>query len=135
MRVLIVEREVGLRQSLAVFLEKFKRHEVFAASSTKEGMLLFQQMAFDLVLCGEPLADGDSLSLLAAMKDTNPAIISVLMTVRSDDALAHQAFRAGVSGCLVKPFDLEQLEAVICVNNDSGDHQGSPEREPQSNRR
>lgn len=127
MRVLIVEREVGLRQSLSVFLEKIKRHEVFAAASIKEGMLIFQEKLFDLVLCGEPLSDGDGLSMLAAMKEANPAIISVLMTVRSDEVLARTALCSGVSGCLVKPFDLEQLEALICENNYRGAHPGSPE--------
>lgn len=127
MRVLVVEREDVLRQSLSVFLEKIKRHEVSTAANIKEGMHLFQEKRFDLVLCGEPLSDGEGLSMLAAMKEANPSITSVLMTVRSDEALTRTALRSGVSGCLVKPFDLGQLEALICENSDKGTHCGSPE--------
>ncbi|MDI6726754.1 MAG: response regulator [Smithellaceae bacterium] len=125
MRVLIVEQEDVLRQSLGVFMEKFQRHEVFMARSEKEGLSLCQEDTFDLALCGEPLADGDSISLLAAMKDRNPEIITVLMTVRNDEALAEKAILSGVNGYLVKPFDLRQLEAIICENNLKGAHPGS----------
>ncbi|MDZ4164603.1 MAG: hypothetical protein U1C55_05710, partial [Smithellaceae bacterium] len=48
-----------------------------------------------------------------------------LMTVHNDDALAEKAIRFGVNGYLVKPFDLRQLEAIICENNLKGAHPGS----------
>jgi len=35
------------------------------------------------------------------------------MTVKSDEHLRQEALKAGISGYLVKPFNLKQLEEII----------------------
>lgn len=114
MKVLIIETEEVLKQSLSLFLEQFKHYEVLLAGSKREGLHLFSQAApFDLVIAGDRLPDGDGLDMLCHLTRENPRLISVLMTVQGDEALAQRASRAGISGYLVKPFDLKQLEAVL----------------------
>ena len=117
MRVLIIEQEKTIKESLSYFMERYKNFEVFLAHSRKEGVSLFRTVPFDMVLCGERLPDGNGMEMLKEWVGQNPDLISVLMTVRNDDLLRQEAKQAGIRGYLVKPFDLSQLEEVIGISD------------------
>jgi DNA-binding NtrC family response regulator len=113
MKVLIIEQEKTIQQSLFYFMERFNSCEVSLARSKKEGISLFESIPFDVVLCGDRLPDGSGLEILKEWMIKNPKLISILMTVRRDDLLRQEAIRAGIHGYLEKPFDLKQLEEAI----------------------
>ena len=113
MRVLIIEKDKTVRQSLSYFIERYRDCEVFLAGSKKEGISLFETMPFDIILCGDRLPDGNALEMLREWASQNPRLISILMTVQSDEGLKQEALKAGIQGYLVKPFDLKQLEEAI----------------------
>jgi DNA-binding NarL/FixJ family response regulator len=117
MKVLIIEKDKTVRQSLSYFIERFRNCEVFLAGSQKEGISLFETVAFDIVLCGDRLPDGNALEMLKELKNQNPKLISILMTVQSDERLKQEALKAGIQGYLVKPFDLKQLEEAISISD------------------
>ena len=117
MKVLIVEIDNTVRQSLSYFMERDKNCEVFLAGSKKEGISLFKTIPFDIVLCGDRLPDGSALEMLRAWVSQNPKLISILMTVQNDEKLKQEALKAGIQGYLVKPFDLKQLEEIIIPFN------------------
>ena len=117
MRVLIIERDKTVRQSLSYFIERYKKYEVFLAGSKREGISLFETMPFDIVLCGDRLPDGTGLEMLKEWMAQNPKLISVLMTVRRDDLLRQEATRAGIKGYLEKPFDLRELEEAMRISD------------------
>jgi DNA-binding NarL/FixJ family response regulator len=117
MKVLIIEKDNTVRQSLFYFIEHYKNYEVFLAGSKREGITLFETMPFDIVLCGDRLPDGSGLEMLKDWMAQNPKLISVLMTVHRDDLLREEATRAGIKGYLEKPFDLRQLEEVIRISD------------------
>jgi len=117
MKVLILEKDKTVRQSLSYFIERYKNCEVFLAGSKKEGVSLFQTVPFDIVLCGDRLPDGNGLEILREWVNQNPKLISILMTVQSDDRLRQEALNAGIQGYLVKPFDLKQLEEAISISD------------------
>ncbi len=112
---MIIEQENTVRQSLSYFMEGHKNYEVFLAGSKKEGISLFKTIPFDIVLCGDRLPDGNALEMLGAWVSQNPKLISILMTVQSDERLKQEALKAGIQGYLVKPFDLKQLEEAISI--------------------
>jgi DNA-binding NtrC family response regulator len=116
MKVLIIEKDKTVRQSLSYFMERHKNFEVFLAGSRKEGNSLFQRVPFDIVLCGDRLPDGNSLEMLKEWMTQNPKLISILMTVHSDELSKQDAMRTGISGYLEKPFDLKQLEEAIRIS-------------------
>jgi len=116
MKVLIIEKDKTVRQSLSYFMERYKNSEVFLVGSKKDGISLFQTIPFDVVLCGDRLPDGNGLEMLKEWIGQNPNIVSILMTVQSDERLRQEALKAGVRGYLVKPFDLKQLEEAICIS-------------------
>jgi len=113
MKVMIIEQEKTIQQSLFYFMERFNRCEVVLARSAREGISLFGSTPFDIVLCGDRLPDGNGLETLKALMKQNPKLVSVLMTVHGDELLKQEALQAGIRGYLEKPFDLKQLEEVI----------------------
>ena len=117
MKVLIIEHEKTIRQSLLHFLERLEGYEVFAAGSGKEGMALFETIPFDLVLCEHRLPDGDGLEMLKTWTGKGQKFISILLTVYDDERLKQEAINAGVQAYLVKPFDLKQLEEAMDLGN------------------
>jgi len=117
MKVLIIEKDKTVRQSLSYFIERYRNCEVSLASSKKEGLSLFEAIPFDIVLCGDRLPDGNALEILREWVSQNPKLISILMTVQSDESLKQEALRSGIQGYLIKPFDLKQLEEAIGLGN------------------
>ena len=116
MKVLIIEKDNTVRQSLSYFIGHYKNSEVFLAGSKKDGISLFQTIPFDIVLCGDRLPDGSGLEILREWINQNPKLVSILMTVQNDEKLRQEALKAGVKGYLVKPFDLKQLEEAISIS-------------------
>ena len=98
-------------------MERYKNCEVFLAGSKKEGISLFETIPFDIVLCGDRLPDGNGLEMLREWMSQNPKLISILMTVQSDERLKQEALKAGIQGYLEKPFDLKQLEEAISISD------------------
>jgi len=113
MKVLIVEQEKTLEQSLFYFLERFNQCEVFLARSKREGLSLFQTTPFDTVLCGDRLPDGDGLDMVREIVKVNPKTVCILMSVHHDEVSRERAMRAGVQNYLIKPFELNQLEEAM----------------------
>jgi len=113
MKVLIIEKDKTVRQSLSYFIERQKNCEVFLASSRKEGDSLLKTVPFDMVLCGDRLPDGDGLEILKEWAKKDPKLISILLTVHGDELLRQEAIKAGIQGFLVKPFELKQLEEAM----------------------
>ncbi|UCD72061.1 MAG: response regulator, partial [Syntrophobacterales bacterium] len=121
MRVLIIEQEKTIRDSLSCFMEQQGNLDVSSAPSWRDGMSLIQTVRFDIVFCGHRLPDGNGLEMLKELARQNPKLISILMTEHKDDSLRQEALRAGIRGYLEKPFDLTQLEEIMGT-----DHMGSP---------
>ncbi len=118
MKVLIIEKDKTVRQSLSYFIERYKNCEIFLAGSISEGVFLFQTIPFDVVLCGDRLPDGSGIEMLKEWINRNPKLLSILMTVQNDERLRQEALKAGVKGYLVKPFDLKQLEEAISISEE-----------------
>ncbi len=117
MKVLIIEKDKTVRQSLYYFMECHRNCEVFLAGSKKEGISLFETTPFDIVLCGDGLPDGNGLDMLSGWMKQNPNLISILMTVHGDELSKQEAMKAGIRGYLEKPFDLKQLEEAMCISD------------------
>jgi DNA-binding NtrC family response regulator len=113
MKVLIIEQEKTIRDSLSCFMEQQGTLDVSSVPSRRDGMSLIQTVHFDIVLCGYRLPDGNGLEMLKELTRHNPKLISILMTEHKDDSLRQEALRAGIQGYLEKPFDLTQLEEVM----------------------
>jgi len=113
MRVLIIEQEKTLQNSLALFLGSQKNYQVLSANSKKEGVNLWGAFPCDTVICNDRLPDGSGLAMLKEFSRQDPKVISILMTARSDEGLRQEALKAGIKAYLEKPFDLQELEEAM----------------------
>jgi DNA-binding NtrC family response regulator len=67
----------------------------------------------DVLLVDEKIATGEAAGLLEELRSLRPEVAVVWMTSASTAQLAVEALRFGASDVLVKPFTVEELQAVL----------------------
>jgi two-component system, NtrC family, response regulator AlgB len=112
-KLLIVDDEKNIRQSLTRFLGGLG-HEVTAAESAREALeLLADGAEFDLVLSDWRMVEMNGLELLRAIKEKYPDVVVVLMTAYGTIDHAVAAMKAGAYDYLTKPFSVDQIQHVV----------------------
>jgi len=79
LRVLLIDDEPELRESLAEFLRD-AGHHAREARDGDEGLALLEAEPVDVVLCDVRLPKMDGLTLLRKARERRPAIDFILMT-------------------------------------------------------
>lgn len=112
MRVLLVEDETEFAKVVqrALERERYVVDHVEAVALALEAALLFP---YDIALLDRNLPDGDGLSLVAALRASNPGIRIIVLTAKADLADRVTGLDEGADDYLVKPFALEELFARI----------------------
>ncbi len=111
-RLLIVDDEAGIRRILGSLLRSFG-HEVVEAPGLTKARAELAGGVFDLVLTDQKMQDGDGLAIIAACREVDPTPPVVLLTAFATVELAVEAMRLGAFDVLTKPFQPEQVEAVV----------------------
>lgn len=112
MKILIVEDEQALRETLKQFLEK-ENFTVETASDYREGLMKISDYEYDCLLLDITLPDGNGLKLLEELKRADkPTPVIILSAKDSTDDKIH-GLDLGADDYLVKPFDLAELFARI----------------------
>lgn len=106
-RLLIVEDDLGLRETLSVALEA--DYELSFAGSAEEAEAVLSGGSVDAMLLDErlPGLSGTQWLLMRRPKACPPVI---LVSANADPGMAVRALRLGASDCLAKPFDLVVLK-------------------------
>lgn len=113
-RVLVVDDEPLVRWSIAETLRAHGR-EMVEASDAHSALVavLDSATAPDVVLLDLKLPDSGDLSLLASMRRLLPRVPVILMTAFGTHEVFEEARRLGVFAVLDKPFELDELDALI----------------------
>jgi len=112
-RVLLVEDEPGIQLAIRGLLRR-EGHETAIASSGSEAMRLLADQAFDLVLTDLSLPDGVSgLDVVRHAGDTRPGTPVILITAYGSEHVARDALAAGVFDYVPKPFNNDEIRAVV----------------------
>lgn len=111
-RILVVDDEEGLRQSLAANLE-LEGYEVVEASGGLQAIELVRKGDFDLVITDMRMPGLDGLDTFRALRKLRPAIAVVIMTAFSLEMLIEGALSEGVYTVVTKPFDIEKILALV----------------------
>ncbi len=107
-RVLIVDDETNLRESLAEFLALDGFVCVLAADG-KEGLALLEREVFDACVIDLRMPGMDGLELLGRIRESGPGIPVIMMSAHGEIHDAVAAMKLGASDYLVKPFDPTEL--------------------------
>jgi DNA-binding NtrC family response regulator len=112
-RVLIIDDEAGIRSILSALLKK-NGYEVQAADSGRAGLDMYAQFKPAVVLLDLKMPGIDGMEVMETLeKRLNIDCKTIIMTAHGEVRSAVEAMKKGAFDYLQKPFDNDELLAVI----------------------
>ena len=112
MRVLLVDDNAALRQTLA-FVLALRKHQVKTASTVARAQELLQQEAFDVLVADVLLPDGRGDTLAHAARKIQPDLLVVYISGYVGPEFADAALAEPYTTFLEKPFHPNRLAAAL----------------------
>lgn len=109
--ILIVDDEKGVRESLQMVLQD--HYDIFQAASGAEALRIFASRAIDIVLLDIMLPDIDGRHLIPDFKAIDAGVEIIMVTALKDLRSGIDAMKNGAHEYLVKPFEVENVKAVV----------------------
>ncbi len=110
-RVLIVDDDNALRQSLAERLQLHEEFEIGEAASGSEALERVKAQRYDLVLLDVGLADIDGREVCKVMRRAGHKMPIIMLTAADTDADIIMGLESGANDYITKPFRLGVLLA------------------------
>ena len=113
-RILTVDDSASIRQMVSFTLRKAD-YEVVEAVDGKDGLAKVSSGKFDLIVTDLNMPNVDGIQLITAVRKLpGYSFIPILMLTTESQAEKKDAGRkAGATGWIVKPFNADQLIAVV----------------------
>ena len=112
MQITLVEDNVGLAEGIAYFLRD-RGHAVNTIYDGEDGLNFLLQEDTDIIILDINLPSRDGVSILKALRNAKNQTPVILLTARADLKDRLGGFDAGADDYLVKPFDMEELDAPL----------------------
>ncbi|WP_027002549.1 response regulator [Hugenholtzia roseola] len=111
---LIVDDFASTRRVVKIALEN-KGYEVLEATQGKEALQILQQKNISIVLTDLNMPEMDGIDLVRAIRalERYQNLPVILISTEARSARKQEAFQAGATSFLAKPFTMEQLCGVI----------------------
>jgi DNA-binding response OmpR family regulator len=110
--IMLVDDDAKLRRILQDFLE-LKGFSVKSAASGEEALGLLQNMLPSAIVLDMKMPGMDGLMTLKHIRLIHPNLPVVFATQLDEEQAVEEAMELGAHDYLVKPFNLEHLEAVL----------------------
>ena len=111
-KILIVDDELILRESLAGWLER-DGHVVETAASGEEALQKLKEYHFEILLVDIKMEGMSGLDVLTKVKESDPDVAVVMITAYGSISTAIEAMKNGAVDYLLKPFDPNALGVLI----------------------
>ncbi|HEY3355081.1 MAG TPA: sigma-54 dependent transcriptional regulator [Polyangia bacterium] len=111
-RILVVDDEEIVRESLCGWLQE----DGYAVETAADGTIAIGKVRaepWDVLLVDLKMPGVDGLAVLAATRDARPDAAVIIMTAYATVDTAVQAMKMGAYDYLVKPFEPEELSAMV----------------------
>lgn len=112
MRIVVIEDNVGLANGIASRLSG-RGHSIDLLHDGKEAHQFLSQESADLVVLDINLPGMDGLEILRALRTRGDNTPVILLTARSETQERVAGLDAGADDYLVKPFEMDELEARL----------------------
>ena len=113
-QLLLVDDEPGVRESVKEYLQE-SGFDIQAASNATDAWQMLQQKTPDLVISDVMMPQVDGYQFLKQLRDDPrfKTLPVVFLTARGMTSDRIQGYQAGVDAYLPKPFDPEELVAIV----------------------
>ena len=111
-KILIIDDNKYLRFTLSAVLEEYGFHAL-TAEDLATGMNQIKSTKPDLLILDKKLPDGDGIDFLKRVKEHNGKIPIIMLTAYANELNALEALKIGVFAFLTKPFDNDEIIALI----------------------
>ncbi len=130
-RILIVEDEESIARVLQLELE-FEKYETGIAHTGTDGLILFREQQWDLVLLDLMLPGLNGLDVLRRIRSHDKDTPVLLLTAKNDVEDKVKGLDLGANDYITKPFEIEELLARIrtalrIAGNDKKEAQADPD--------
>jgi two-component system response regulator PhoP len=112
MRILLVEDEAALRETLAARLKR-EGFAVDTAADGEDGLFLGREMPFDVAIIDLGLPKLPGIELVRKLREEGKKFPILILTARSSWQDKVEGLKVGADDYLVKPFHVEELLARI----------------------
>ena len=112
MRVLVVDDEPGLRQSLGLLLTD-SGYEVAAEGDAARALERARTESFDLILCDVRMPQLDGLAFLRAYKKAGGGALVIMMSAYGGEEAALAAMKEGANDYVPKPFRPDEVVLTL----------------------
>jgi DNA-binding NtrC family response regulator len=110
--ILVIDDEEPILDSLRLNLAH-TGYTISTAKSGEEGIILFDNGDFDLVLCDLQLPDMSGNDVLKKLKEKRPSVEVIIISGYGSVANAVEATKAGAFHFVEKPFEFDALHVLI----------------------
>ncbi len=111
-RILIADDEDSIRWVLERSLSR-QGYDVATASDGRQALELFRRQPFDMAILDIRMPGIDGLELLERFLAERPEVLVIIMTAETSMKNAIEAMKKGAYDYLPKPFDLDEVDALI----------------------
>ncbi|MDH4207190.1 MAG: response regulator [Desulfobacteraceae bacterium] len=111
-RILVVDDELALRESLAGWLER-DGYEVEMAAGSKEALKRLKDSRFDILIVDVKMKEISGMEILKQVKANHPNATVIMMTAYGSIDTAIKAMKNNAYDYLLKPFDPIDLSLMI----------------------
>lgn len=111
-KILVIDDELVMCNLLSDIL-KDEGYEVAAAQSGPEGLRIFKEDSFDLIITDIRMPEMEGLQVLGEVKKFDPDAVVILITAYASFETVQEALRLGAYDYITKPFDSEKIRFVV----------------------
>ena len=112
--ILIIDDEKAIRKTLSEIL-RYEGYKIDEAADGEEGLRMFSNSAYDLVLCDVKMPKMDGIEFLEKSKAINPDVPIIVISGHGNIETAVEAVKKGAFDFISKPPDLNRL--LITLRN------------------
>ncbi|NOQ79377.1 MAG: response regulator, partial [Gammaproteobacteria bacterium] len=111
-RLLYVEDEPALRESVARYLKKFFTH-MDVAENGEQGLELYKLKQYDIVITDIEMPKLNGIEMSKAIRTINPEQDIIITSAYTNPEYLVDAIKAGISGYIIKPIDFNQVNQIL----------------------
>jgi two-component system nitrogen regulation response regulator GlnG len=111
-RVLIADDEASIRLVLSAALEQVG-HDVITVETGSAALAAVEKNELDVAIIDVRMPDVSGLDVLQQIRESGSPVVVIVITAQNTMANAIEAMKRGAFNYLTKPFDLDEVRALV----------------------